>query len=85
MEISKLCNLGPACERWLAEVGIHTAEELEAVGSVQAFLRVKQSGNTGANRMFLYAMEGALLDIDYLTMPPELKQQLCDELERVSG
>ena len=42
--ISDIPNLGPASEEGFARVGIHSAEELIALGADEAYLRVMRAG-----------------------------------------
>ena len=42
--VSSIRNLGPASEAAFARAGIHSAEELEALGADAAYLRLLQSG-----------------------------------------
>ena len=42
MRISELPNLGSASERMLEMAGISTAEELDEIGSVEAYRRVSR-------------------------------------------
>jgi hypothetical protein len=42
--ISTIPNLGPASEASFARAGIHTAEEVRALGADAAYLRLLQSG-----------------------------------------
>ena len=44
--ISSLRNLGPATNAAFARAGIHTADELRALGADAAYLRLLQSGST---------------------------------------
>jgi len=73
--ISQMRNLGPATERMLRDVGINSADELRAIGAVDAFLRL-QFAQSGVSLNALYAMEAALLDIDWRELPPERKSVL---------
>ena len=57
-KISDLPNLGPKSQQILAQSGIHTIEQLRALGAVRAYVQVKRSGNASLN--LLWAMEGAL-------------------------
>ena len=73
--VEALRNLGPTSAAWLAEVGIHTLEDLRAVGSVAAYRAVRaHRGETSLN--LLWALEGALLDLDWRELPPGLKAEL---------
>jgi len=78
--ISHMRNLGPACERDLNAVGIHTAEDLKNLGTEAAFLemlngRVKHGrGAKCCNAAYLYAIYGAIHDIDWRKLPAAKKQ-----------
>ena len=41
-EIAELKGLGPQSEKYLSEVGIRTKAELEEIGAVRAFIKVKK-------------------------------------------
>ncbi len=57
----KLRNIGRSRPAWLRQVGLRTREDLEGVGAVDAFMRVKRAGFKPSLNL-LYALEGALLD-----------------------
>ncbi len=57
--LADLPNLGPKSQQMLAAAGIHTLTQLRELGSVRAYVRVKQS-NVGASLNLLWALEGAL-------------------------
>lgn len=44
--VSSLPNLGPATEAAFAKAGIHSAEELRAIGADDAYLRLLESGSS---------------------------------------
>jgi DNA transformation protein and related proteins len=44
LPISTIPNLGPATEAAFAKAGIHSAQELRAIGADEAYLRLLQSG-----------------------------------------
>ncbi|MEM7360579.1 MAG: TfoX/Sxy family protein [Pseudomonadota bacterium] len=66
MRLRELKGLGPKSEKQLAEIGIHTPEQLVEVGAIEAFQRlIQQAEDIGSNRPslnFLYALVGALED-----------------------
>ena len=74
-------NLGPACERDLNSVGIFTAQDLFKVGIEMAFImllrgRVARGLSTfGCNAAFLYAMYGAVHDLDWRKIPAAKKNE----------
>ncbi len=78
--ISELRGLGKISARWLESVGITCEDDLRALGAVEAFARVRLAAAPAANLNLLYALEGALRDVDWRFLPPEVKQSLRAEL-----
>jgi DNA transformation protein and related proteins len=75
MTAVKMRNIGPKSAAWLRQVGLRTLEDVTAVGTVEAFMRVKRAGfKPGLN--LLYAIEGALLDCHWQEVPEERRQEL---------
>jgi DNA transformation protein len=79
----ELKNLGASSVNILNAVGIRTHAELAAIGSVQAYRRIRQRGIL-VSRAMLYAMEGALLDVPWKSLDPALKVQLVQMAERIN-
>ncbi len=85
--ISELRNLGPACERDLNAAGIFTAQDLIELGPEAAFCRmlsarVRQGGIAKCcNAAYLYAIYGAIHDIDWRDIPDRKK----DEFKRFTA
>ncbi|GGD32947.1 TfoX/Sxy family protein [Pseudoxanthomonas indica] len=75
MSTSKLRNIGPKSAAWLRQVGLRTQEDLVAVGSVEAFVRVKRAGFRPSLNL-LYALEGALLDCHWQQLPEARRGEL---------
>jgi DNA transformation protein and related proteins len=73
-------GLGPKSVAWLGEVGIETPAQLEAVGSIGAYLRVRER-QPRVSLNLLYALEGALLDVHWAKLPADLKQRLVAAVE----
>jgi len=57
---SSLPNLGPAMDRYLAEIGLETAEELRTLGAVEAFARLRMVLPHTLSIVGLYAMHAGL-------------------------
>lgn len=75
MSSEKLRNIGPKSAAWLRQVGLRSRDDLQAVGAVEAYMRVKRAGfRPGLN--LLYAIEGALLDCHWQEIPDERRHQL---------
>ncbi|GMQ60053.1 TfoX/Sxy family protein [Vallitalea sediminicola] len=74
MRLSQLPNIGKTLEKELNDIGIQTAEELKAMGSIDAIIRLSIHGDTCYNK--LYALEGAIRDVRWHQLPKELRQEL---------
>jgi hypothetical protein len=80
MTAVKMRNIGPKSAAWLRQVGLRTLEDLNAVGTVEAFMRVKRAGfKPGLN--LLYAIEGALRDCHWQEVPEERRHELVSAAE----
>ena len=71
-ELTSLRNIGKEMEKKLKSIDIATAEELKAVGSKEAFKRLKLR-YPSVCVVFLYVLEGAITDIEYNQLPEDLK------------
>jgi hypothetical protein len=71
----KLRNIGPKSAAWLRQVGLRTRDDLQAIGAVEAFMRVKRAGFKPSLNL-LYALEGALLDCHWQQVPDERRSEL---------
>ncbi|MCO1334651.1 TfoX/Sxy family protein [Microbulbifer sp. OS29] len=81
-ELLKLKNLGLASVNILHSIGIRSLEDLRKVGPVEAFISIRNRG-INASRVMLYALQGALMDVHWNDLDPELKQQLASEVDRL--
>jgi hypothetical protein len=75
MTAAKMRNIGPKSAAWLRQVGLRTLEDISAIGTVEAFMRVKRAGFKPGLHL-LYAIEGALLDCHWQEVPEERRQEL---------
>ena len=80
MSTEKLRNIGPKSAAWLRQVGLRTQDDIAAVGTVEAFMRVKRAGFKPTLNL-LYAIEGALLQCHWQEVPEARRQQLVAEAE----
>ncbi len=78
-ELESLKNLGPVSSRQLQAVGIETIEQLEKAGPVKAFHLVADLFPGETSVTFLYALQGALLDLPLGEIPERDKERLRDE------
>ena len=72
---SKLRNIGPKSAAWLRQTGIRSQEDLEAVGALAAFVRVKRAGFKPSLNL-LYALEGAILGCHWQEIPESRRSEL---------
>lgn len=75
--LSEYPNIGPEIEKQLHLVGIDTMEQLQDVGTIEAWLRI-QSIDSSACIHRLYSLEGAIQGIK----KTELSQQDKDYLKQ---
>lgn len=84
VDLIGLKNLGMASVNILHAVGIHNYNELSNVGAVEAYCRIKSRG-IHVSKVMLYALQGALMDVHWNDLTPELKAQLVEEAEQQSS
>lgn len=76
--LTELKNIGPKSARRLLEAGIESRAQIETLGAVEVFKRLRE--RYPASLTMLWALQGALLDLPYDQIPPEIKSALLDEL-----
>ena len=81
-KLIELKNIGASTVNILNSIGVRTQRDLQTIGSVQAYRRIRQRG-VHVSRALLYAMEGALLDIPWQSLDSALKVQLVQMAERI--
>ncbi|QYZ68012.1 MAG: TfoX/Sxy family protein [Gammaproteobacteria bacterium (ex Lamellibrachia satsuma)] len=80
----RLCDLkglGKKSEQCLNEIGVYTRTDLEKIGAVGAFLKMRSECRVEPSLNFLYAMVGALEDKHWQKIAKEEKGRLLMELE----
>lgn len=80
-ELLQLKNLGMASVNILRAVGITTRAELQRLGAVETYRRIR-ARDINVSKVMLYALEGALLDIHWSDIPPDLKARLVSAAEQ---
>lgn len=71
----KIRNVGPKSAAWLRQVGVRTQADLEALGAVAAFMKVKRAGFRPSLNL-VYSLEGALLGCHWQQVPEERRSEL---------
>lgn len=72
---SKLRNIGPKSAAWLRQTGIRTQQDLESVGALAAYVRVKRAGFKPSLNL-LYALEGAIVGCHWQEISEERRSEL---------
>lgn len=65
--------------KWLEAVGVFTLSDIEDLGPVEVYLRVEDAGFL-PGRNLLWALQGAVLDLHWNEIPPDMKAQLEREV-----
>lgn len=86
----QLRNVGPRLAERLIEAGIDSPEKLRKVGAKAAFDRMYSQGDKYGdyNAAYLYALEGAIRDCDWLDIDAAVKneyKQYAQELQSRKG
>ena len=80
--IKELVNLSIKHERLLAKVDIYTVEELQQVGAINAFIRLKKIG-VDVNEQFFFVLHSALKNQNINTLSEADKQHLLLKLDTI--
>ena len=76
----KLRNIGPKGMAWLRQTGVRTLEDLRGVGALSAYVRVRRAGFKPSLNL-LYALEGAILDCHWQSIPDTRRAELIAQAE----
>ena len=76
----QLRNIGLVMAQKLVTAGIDTPQKLRALGAKEAFLRIHRTGGFCGkyHAVYLYALEGALRNCDWVDIPQKKKQEFKD-------
>lgn len=74
-------NIGPTIAARLAQIGVHTLDELRRLGAAAAYRQLKahHPGVTLPVCYYLYSLQGALDGVHWNALPPVTKQRLLRE------
>ncbi len=79
-DLLQLKNLGAASVNILHAIGVNSYSDLNDMGPVEAYIRIKARG-IHVSKVMLYALQGALLGVHWNDLEPDLKQRLVAEVE----
>ena len=74
-------NIGPKSKQWLASIGVHTLDDVVRLGVVETYKRVKAAYPEKVSLNLLYALQAALLDLPWNELPPDIKEELKQQVE----
>ena len=83
-ELTSMVNIGREMARKLTVVGIDSAEKLVEVGAKQAFFQLK-GVYPQVCLVHLYALEGAIEDLDYNRLPENRRLELKAFSDQLRG
>lgn len=75
--LTSMNNIGKEIAKKLSSVGITSSEELHSVGYKRAFRKLKEA-YPSVCLVHLYALFGAVNNIDYNQIPDNIKKELKD-------
>ncbi|MDL2218070.1 TfoX/Sxy family protein [Christensenellaceae bacterium OttesenSCG-928-M15] len=75
MDLAAMKNIGIEMKKKLNAIGIHSAEELSALGSKDAFFRLK-TAYPEVCLVHLYTLQGAIDNLDFNMLPEDTKAEL---------
>ena len=83
----QLRNVGPKLAAKLIEARIDSPEKLRALGAKKAFEKMYAAGDSYGdyNAAYLYALEGAIRDCDWLDIPDTIKQAYKDYAQHLQS
>ncbi len=74
-DLTSMINIGNEMSKKLTAVGIDSSEKLIELGAKQAFLKLKET-YPQVCLVHLYALEGAILNTEFNSLPEEKKKEL---------
>jgi len=81
-KLTSLRNIGEKMEKRLNAVGVFSVQELAELGSKEAFARIK-THDPSVCVVYLYALEGAISDMEYNQLPEAVEEDLKRFCERL--
>jgi DNA transformation protein len=78
----KLQSFGPKSTVWLNSIGIYTLEDVEAIGVVEVYRRLKEAYPHKVTLNILYGLQAAVLGIPWQAITPEMKAELRAQVDK---
>ena len=83
-DLSSLPNIGEVLAGKLRGIGIKGRDELAAMGSIKAVLKIGETDISSCCNM-LYALEGAIRGVRWHALPKEERRKLKEAFEAARG
>lgn len=83
--LSELDNLGEIFAARLEAVGVDSPKKLRDLGAVKAYRLVKAAFPKETSLTFLYALQGALWDVHWNSLPMDVREKLRKEALSIIG
>jgi DNA transformation protein len=81
-DLSSLPNIGEVLAEKLQGIGIKGYDDLAAMGSIEAVLKIAETDISSCYNM-LYALEGAIRGVRWHALPKEERRKLKDAFDAV--
>ncbi len=78
--LTDLPNIGSTLADKLDAIGVSNHDELTALGSVEAIIKIGAATGSGCYNM-LYALEGAIQGVRWHSLPEPVRQELKHRLD----
>jgi DNA transformation protein and related proteins len=79
--IHELSNIGPKTATWLESIEIKTLEDIEELGVIEVYQRLKLAYPEKVSLNALWALQGVVLDIPWNQLPESMKEDLKQQLQ----
>jgi DNA transformation protein and related proteins len=80
--IRELSNIGPTTTSWLETIGVKTLEDIEELGVIEVYQRLKLAYPEKVSLNALWALQGAVLNILWNQLPESMKEDLKQRLQK---
>ena len=83
----QLRNIGPKLAEKMVAAGIDSPEKLKQLGAKRAFEKMYSTGDAYGdfNAAYLYALEGAIRDCDWLDIPEKVKREYKEYAQKLQS
>lgn len=82
MKLTELKNIGGRTAQWLKDIGIDSVERLAERDVFEVWTELKRIHPNQVTLNALWALEGAVLDLDWRDLPPQRKHNLLTQYHR---